>query len=740
MKVREPALAGTWYKGKADELRKTITNFLFKVPTSVTEQYKDATIVGLVSPHAGHEYSGQCAAYGYAAIKDKSYKRVVIMGPSHHAGFKGVAVTNATHYKTPLGTVEIDQPVCQALLKNADLFSVHPDADALEHSLEIQLPFLQTVITGYKLVPLIIGDVRDKELAAVAKAIRQITDNETLVIASSDFTHYGPRFGYVPFEDNIKENLRKLDGGAIDKIVSLSADGFTKYINSTGATVCGYRPIAILLHLLPKETQANLLDYYTSGDLLGDYTDTVSYASICFTAGGQRQCDEHILDEPEQKFLLKLAREALRMHFKSGKMPSVDEAKLTPRLKQKFGVFVSLHKNKELRGCIGNFEPVVLYKAVMKQVIESATGDPRFEPMTAAEESGVHIEISVMPPMKKIHSYKEKVSFYRKISEDAIECLICPKHCKVLNHQRGTCGNKENDDGVYYSLVYSRPCTITTGDPIEKKPFFHFLPGAKTLSLATAGCNFGCKFCQNWQISQAKPEEIENSAATPEDIVKQAKETNLTVIAFTYGEPVGFYEYMLDIARLAKEHNIKTVMISNGYINEKPLWEVCKHLSAVKVDLKSFSDDFYKKYCNGTLQPVLDTLLTLKEIGIWYEIVVLLIPTLNDSEQEIQAMCEWIKDNLGADVPMHFSRFHPMYQLANLPRTPLKTLEQAHTIAKKNGLNYVYLGNVSPHTAESTYCPGCNKVVIERKGYTIGQYNVKEGKCTACGRPIPGIW
>ncbi|MEW6027083.1 MAG: AmmeMemoRadiSam system radical SAM enzyme [Planctomycetota bacterium] len=345
---------------------------------------------------------------------------------------------------------------------------------------------------------------------------------------------------------------------------------------------------------------------------------------------------------------------------------------------------------------------------------------------------------SGQPAFAKASAGKE-VAYYRKLDDGVVECLICPKKCKVLNQGRGVCGNKLNDDGLYYSLVYSKPCTVNI-DPIEKKPFFHFLPGSKVYSLSTAGCNFGCKFCQNWQISQAKPEDLDNYILTPAQIVEQAKDNEAKVIAFTYGEPVVFYEYMYDIAELSRKEKIHSVVVTNGYINEEPLRALCQKVSAVKVDLKAFTDEFYQKYCNGSLQPVLDTLLVLKKIGIWYEIVVLIIPTLNDSTKEIKQMCEWIKNNLGDNVPIHFSRFHPEYKLRNLPVTPVKTLENAHQIAKDAGLRFVYLGNIANHPAESTYCPACQKPIIKRVGYYIAENLVKQGKCPFCSAPIAGVW
>ncbi|MFH1227160.1 MAG: AmmeMemoRadiSam system protein B [Planctomycetota bacterium] len=402
MKVRPLALAGTWYNGSSGELGKEIRGYLDKADVKPM-----ADVSAIIVPHAGHQYSGQGAAYGYKAVSNRAFKRVILMGPNHQSyRFKGIAVTRMTHYQTPLGLVAIDTAACNKLLAAGGIFNNQPDAEMSEHSLEIQLPFIQTVLQGYKLIPLMVDSMSDKDFQTAAEALKEFVDDNTLLIASSDFTHFGEGFGYVPFTDSVKANLKKLDGGAIDQILKISPGGFREYLNATGATICGYNPITLLLHLMPAGIKAQLLDYYTSGDLTGDWGHSVSYAAIAFSRDAASG-ESHLLDDAEQKFLLKLARQTLQMYLKSGKMPEVDQSKITPRLNRKFGVFVTMEKNKQLRGCIGNFEPVVLYKAVMKQVTESATGDPRFEPMTLAEEPAVHIEISVMSPMKRIDSYKE---------------------------------------------------------------------------------------------------------------------------------------------------------------------------------------------------------------------------------------------------------------------------------------------------------------------------------------------
>ena len=335
--------------------------------------------------------------------------------------------------------------------------------------------------------------------------------------------------------------------------------------------------------------------------------------------------------------------------------------------------------------------------------------------------------------------YVREAMHYKKLDEQRVECEICPRACKVAPKERGYCGVRENVDGIYNTLVFGRACSANV-DPIEKKPLSHFLPGSMALSIATAGCNVECRFCQNWEISQFRPEQVREMNLPPEMLVREASRRGIESIAFTYSEPVIFYEYMYETAKLAKKRGVKSVMISNGYIKEKPMAELCEHLSAVKIDLKAFTEKFYVEICSGKLQPVLDTLKLLKKKGMWYEIVVLIIPTLNDGEDETTEMCAWIHGELGPDVPVHFSRFHPTYKIKNLPPTPISTLVRAREIAMQAGLNYAYVGNVPGHEGESTYCPKCKKAVVRRIGYAILDVAIKNGKCKHCGRTIAGVW
>ncbi len=277
-------------------------------------------------------------------------------------------------------------------------------------------------------------------------------------------------------------------------------------------------------------------------------------------------------------------------------------------------------------------------------------------------------------------------------------------------------------------------------DPIEKKPFFHFRPGALAFSLATAGCNVNCKFCQNWEISQVRPEQVPSHYAPPAAVAETAERYACRAIAYTYSEPVIFLEYVLDCAEAGHAHGVPSVVVSNGFIQQDPLKKLCARVDAIKVDLKSFSPKYYKEVVNGELKPVLDALVTMRKLGAWTEIVYLVVPTLNDSEREFRELARWIHQNLGPDVPIHFTRFHPEYLLKNLPPTPVETLERAKKIGDAEGLHFVYIGNVPGHPAENTYCPKCRHLVIERAGFTVSQMLLKDGRCRQCHYPIPGLW
>jgi pyruvate formate lyase activating enzyme len=319
-----------------------------------------------------------------------------------------------------------------------------------------------------------------------------------------------------------------------------------------------------------------------------------------------------------------------------------------------------------------------------------------------------------------------------------VQCELCPNGCVLDEGQHSRCRARMNKGGVLYSLVYGKPCAVHV-DPIEKKPFSHFLPGTTAFSIATAGCVLSCKFCQNWQISQARPEDTDTYDLPPDEVVRKAMFYECRSISYTYTEPTVFYEYMYDTAVIAKKYDIKNTMHSCGYINEKPLRKLSKYMNAANIDLKGFTEDFYNRICNGSLKPVLNSLVVLKQEGVWLEITNLVLPTLNDDMKTIKEMCKWIKKNLGVDTPIHFSRFYPQYKLDNLPPTPLETITEARKTAMDVGLKYVYIGNIR-HEGENTYCPKCKKMLIEREGYFVKQNNIANGKCKFCSTSIAGVW
>jgi pyruvate formate lyase activating enzyme len=329
--------------------------------------------------------------------------------------------------------------------------------------------------------------------------------------------------------------------------------------------------------------------------------------------------------------------------------------------------------------------------------------------------------------------------FTQTLPDKQVKCLLCPRACVVAAGDRGACGVRENRDGRYFTLAYGNPCAVHL-DPVEKKPFFHVLPGTSSLSIATAGCNFHCKFCQNWEISQALPEETSNFDLPPEQVVAEAQRRRAASVAHTYVEPVIFYEYMLAVGQLAKKARLLNVCHSNGYINPEPLARLAGVLDAACIDLKAFNNKFYQELTDGTLEPVLETLKTLKRREVHLEIVNLVIPQHNDRPEDIAAMCRWLGENLGPLTPLHFSRFYPMHKMQDISPTPVRTLEKAHDLARQAGLKYVYIGNLPGHEAENTFCHACGQMVIARQGYQTREINLKDGNCGHCGTKIPGIW
>lgn len=330
-------------------------------------------------------------------------------------------------------------------------------------------------------------------------------------------------------------------------------------------------------------------------------------------------------------------------------------------------------------------------------------------------------------------------AYHYKVTERGVECTNCPNGCTLKRKETSKCRNRINIGDKLYSIAYGNPCAVHI-DPIEKKPFFHFLPSSRAFSIATAGCNLACLNCQNWEISQKSPRETTNYDLMPAMVVDEALNNNCESIAYTYSEPTTFYEYVYDTAVIARSKGIRNVYKSNGYINEKPIRMLSKYLDAANIDLKGFTEASYLKLNSGKLAPVLRTLQVLKEEGVWLEITNLVIPTWTDNLDMIKNMCNWLVKNNMADCPLHFSRFTPLYKLTQLPSTPVQVLQKARNIALSEGMKYVYVGNVPGTDLENTICPKCRKTVVQRKGFVVTANNLVDGACRFCHQKIAGTW
>ncbi len=328
--------------------------------------------------------------------------------------------------------------------------------------------------------------------------------------------------------------------------------------------------------------------------------------------------------------------------------------------------------------------------------------------------------------------------YWSKLPGNAVQCDLCFRGCTISEGGRGYCTARMNQGGKLYTLVYGTATAQV--DPVEKEPLLHFHPGTNSLCFGTAGCNFRCTFCHNWHLAARTPEEVGLRHLSPDEAVAKAIELGCSSISFTYNEPTVFYEWVYDVSKLAQERGVKTYFHTNGGIQPEPLRELLQHMDAVCVDLKGFTSEFYEVTSFSDLEPVLTTLKIIKESGVWFEITCLIIPTLNDDPEQLREMCRWIRDNLGDDVPVHFSRFFPAYKVTRLPPTPIDTLEGAREIAREEGLRYVTIGNVPGHKANSTFCPECDSILIERVHFSVTENNIVNGQCSHCGHEVPGVW
>jgi pyruvate formate lyase activating enzyme len=331
---------------------------------------------------------------------------------------------------------------------------------------------------------------------------------------------------------------------------------------------------------------------------------------------------------------------------------------------------------------------------------------------------------------------KKEAAFWKPLSDETVQCLLCPHHCIIAPEKRGICGVRKNEHGKLFTLIYGA-CSSIAEDPIEKKPLYHFYPGSLVLSLGSVGCTFRCDHCQNYSISMVRPEGLSLQDISPDTLSKLAVDHGCRGVAWTYNEPTIWHEYTRDAAKLVKSAGLYTVYVTNGYIEEEPLKDIAPYLDAMNVDVKAFHDEFYKTVCKAKLEPVLQTCERAKKLGIHLELTYLVIPGLNDDIQEIKEFCQWIGEKLSTDTPVHFSRFHPEYKMTDTKATPTSTLLACYSIAKDAGLSFVYLGNIAHGDYDNTYCPSCKNLLVERYGFSAQIKGLAQGKCSRCGTAIP---
>lgn len=800
---REAAVAGKFYSANKESL----TNDLIQLFAPAKERKKDA--IAIISPHAGYVFSGEVAASAINQINpEKKYKNVFIIASSHTSYFKGAAIYNAGNFETPMGEVKVNIELCNELIKNNDVFSINADAHKTEHSIEVQLPFLQFHLQNdFQIVPIVIGTDGASTSKKIAEALKPYFNDDNIFVISSDFSHYPEYSDAVKID---KETADAICSGNPDSLLNVITRYKNSDIENLATNCCGWSSVLTLMYLAGNGYNYNLIDYKNSGDSqYGDHDRVVGYWAISLT---KKEDTSFRLSDEEKIQLLQLARLTVETKVNEGKKPDLSQMNFSDNLNQQCGAFVTLHKNSELRGCIGRFEPnIPLYQVVVEMATAASMNDYRFSPVSKDELDSVDFEISVLTPMRKIDSVseivlgkhgiyiskngrggtflpqvatetgwtleeflghcsrdkaglsytgwkdadiyiyeaiifsekdfglfpKKKTKYYQKLNDKKVECTLCPHQCGLAPGQTGLCHARKNINGELESLTYGKPVAIHI-DPVEKKPLYHFLPGSTTLSFGTAGCNMHCKNCQNSDISQANPDDIDFIATTPEQIVATALKNNCRSISYTYTEPTVFYEFMLETAKLAHEKGIKNIMVSNGYINPEPLKELIPYLDAANIDLKCFDDSLYRKITTARLEPVLGTLELLKENNVWLEITNLVIPGWTDDMKMISEMCEWLVANGFEDVPLHFSRFFPSYKMQDVEPTPVETVEKAAEIARAKGIKYVYLGNVKSGEC-NTVCPVCGELLIKRHGYQTTN-NGFGGKCPECGFYVNGIW
>jgi len=700
-------------------------------------------VLSIIVPHAGYYFSGQIASDGYKQI-DK-YDNVFIIGTSHKTVYKGGCLIDDDNYNE----LSINKEICTELINDNNLFFKDNSILVGDHNLEIQLPFVKNLLPYVKIIPIMIGDSNRNNLISISNSLKKYFNGNNLFIISSDFSHYPSHENAVKLDSEIVEKIINLDiDGFLSETEKLGYEHLVTRCCGWSSI------LILMNILKDENIKGKIISNRTSGDVTNGHSKVVGYYSIGFYKEKEKdiltekdkedllkisrttltnlikynKIDKERLDDLSDNvkvnmgafvtlkidgnlrgciglfspnyWLCDVVKEmTISSSTRDTRFNKVTEDELD-KIKIEISVLTPFKK-------IDNIDEIILGKHGIYMEKNSRSGT--FLPQVATETGWTKEEFLGQCSSSKmglgwkdwkdanIYTYeaivfdekpKYKEAMYYMKDDNNVICNLCPHNCKLSNGQIGICTARKNINGILYSLVYNNPSITGAMDPVEKKPLRHFLPGTLTYSLSCNGCNFKCLNCQNSGISQAPLDRETN--ITPLDIINDCLSKGCKSISYTYTEPTIYYEYMLDIAKLAKERGIKNIMVSNGYINPKPLEELIEYMDAANIDLKVFNDDKYRKITKGSLYPVLETLKTLKDSKVWLEITNLIIPGHTDDIGEIENMYNWLFDNGFEDVPVHLIPFSPRYKMSEVPRESMETIMKVKEIAIKNGIKYVY--------------------------------------------------
>lgn len=700
----------------------------------------------IICPHAGYYFSGKVAAKSFSVIdKERKYENVFILSSSHTSSYRGGSLCNNQYYNTPFGTLTINNEICNDLTSKTNLLSFNNEHFKSDHTINMILPFiLERIKPGYKIVPIMIGDGNHNNLSEISKVLKNYLNDNNLFIISSDFSHYPSYYDALEVDNETKDAILSNDSQKFLSVVhNLNKPNLV-------TRMCGWSSYLVLLYMIEnKNIIINVEDYKNSGDITGDKNSgVVGYYAINFcynniTTNSERKFLTDVVRKTIKKYLqdgTTYEPEKPDSQILNSNRGAFVTLHLDGNLKGCIGLFSANYelynvvRNMSIASAFkdGRFTPVTKeeYDRIdieisiltpfkrINDINEIKLGkhgiyitkngrSGTFLPQVATETGWNLYEFLGHCSQDKtgigwegwkdaeIYTYEAEVfqedksmkeaSYYKILENNKIECTLCPHNCKLSTNQYGICLSRKNIDGILYATSYTNLACVAI-DPIEKKPFREFLSGTKTYSISTGGCNFKCLNCQNWGISQEKSEKAIQHKMKPEDVVNEAIKNNCPSIAYTYTEPTIFYEMMIDTAKLAHKKGIKNVMVSNGYINEEPLRELCNYIDAFNIDLKSFSDDIYRKLNKGSLEPVLNTLKIIKEYNRWLEITFLIIPNWTDDLENIREMFNWLFLNGFENTPLHFIGFFPTYRMTDTPHATRESVEQIKQIARDCGM------------------------------------------------------